>query len=152
MTPKFSAALNALPAGCGGGILLVEDSTEDLDLTLHTFEQRGFPYSIRVVRDGQESIEFLFSTSEDDPQNLPRIILLDLNMPRVDGLEFLRQVKADRRTQAIPVIVLTSSHDQRDLSQSYQRGAKGYLLKPIDYDKFIEVSRICGVEWPSPNS
>jgi CheY-like chemotaxis protein len=138
--------------GCAGGVLLVEDNTEDLDLTLHMFEQRGFAYPIRVMRDGQEALEFLSSTSEGDPQVLPRIILLDLNLPRVHGLEFLRQVKADPRTQAIPVLVLTSSHDQRDLSQSYQLGAEGYLLKPIDYDKFIEVSRIFGVVWPAPNS
>jgi two-component system response regulator len=133
--------------------LLIEDNTDDLELTLYTFEQRGFAYPIHVVRDGREALEFLFSTWADgqgDPQALPRIILLDLNVPHMDGLEFLRQLKADPRIQAIPVLVLTSSHDQRDLSQSYQRGAKGYLLKPIDYDKFIEVSRIFGVVWPAP--
>jgi two-component system response regulator len=137
-----------------GGVLLIEDNTDDLELTLYTFEQRGFTYPIHVVRDGREALEFLFGTethSAGHAQGLPRMILLDLNVPRVDGLEFLRQVKADPRTQAIPVLVLTSSHDQRDLSQSYQRGAKGYLLKPIDYDKFIEVSRIFGVVWPAPS-
>jgi two-component system response regulator len=137
-----------------GGVLLIEDSDDDLDLTLYTFEQRGFACPIHVVRDGREALEFLHGTGtqpERDPQVLPRLILLDLNVPHVDGLEFLRQVKADPRTQSIPVLVLTSSHDQRDLSQSYQRGAKGYLLKPIDYDKFIELSRIFGVVWPEPN-
>lgn len=115
-------------------ILLVEDNFDDLELTLHTFGKNGMTNRIQVARDGAEALDLVFG---NPGHNMGlRLILLDLKLPKVDGLEVLRQLKADPRTKAIPVVVLTSSQEERDLAASYQLGVNSYLVKPVDFEQF----------------
>jgi two-component system response regulator len=131
-------------------ILLVEDNPNDVKLALYAFQKQQLLNRVHVVRDGAEALEFLFATDRyADRQGLdgPRLILLDLKLPLVDGTEVLRRVKADPRTRAIPVVVLTSSREERDIVESYKLGVNSYIVKPVDFDQFTEAVRQLGFYW-----
>ena len=131
-------------------ILLVEDNPHDVTLTVHALNQHKVTNQVHVVRDGAEALEFLFSTGgylERAPCPHPKVVLLDLKLPKVDGLEVLRRLKADPRTRAIPVVVLTSSREERDIVESYQLGVNSYIVKPVDFQQFSEAMRQIGLYW-----
>jgi len=131
-------------------ILLVEDNPSDLELALYALKKHNLANHIEVVRDGAEALDFLFGTgayAHRQIENGPKVILLDLKLPKVDGLEVLRQIKSDPRTKAIPVVVLTSSQDERDIVESYHLGVNSYITKPVDFEKFVEVVRQLGLYW-----
>jgi two-component system, response regulator len=131
-------------------ILLVEDNLDDVKLALHAFETNSIANSVQVIRDGAEALEFIFCTKRHADrriENGPKVILLDLKLPLVDGLEVLRRLKADPRTQAIPVVVMTSSKEESDLVESYKLGANSYIVKPVDFDQFTEVVKKMGYYW-----
>ena len=131
-------------------ILLVEDNPNDVKLTLHALREENLGNTIYVARDGEEALDFLFcrgqfaSRTFDRP---PRLVLLDLKLPKLDGLEILRAVKGDPRTQAIPVVVLTSSREENDLVKSYKLGANAYIQKPLDFDAFRQAVKQLGLFW-----
>jgi two-component system response regulator len=138
----------------GGTILLVEDNPDDIELTLRAFEGSDFVRDVVVVRDGAEAIDYLFQTgshSGRDPSAVPDVVLLDLNLPKVDGLQVLEAIRADARTRLLPVVVLTSSKDDRDVLQSYQRGANSFVRKPVDFGVFVDAARQLGLYWLSLN-
>ena len=131
-------------------ILLVEDDPDDVDLTLHVLRKDNLVNRIEVVRDGAEALEFIFCTgtyAHRGIENGPKVILLDLKLPKVDGLEVLRRVKSDPRTQVIPVVVLTSSREERDIVESYRLGVNSYITKPVDFEQFRETVRQLGFYW-----
>ena len=131
-------------------ILLVEDNPNDVTLTLYAFKKDNLGNRIRVVRDGAEALEFIFCTGPYAHRSLaesPKVILLDLKLPLVDGLEVLQQIKADPRTRVIPVVVLTSSREERDIVQSYNLGVNSYIVKPVDFQQFTEAVRTIGMYW-----
>jgi two-component system response regulator len=131
-------------------ILLVEDNPADVKLTLHAFERYRMANSIHVARDGEEALDFAFRRgphARRGPGDDPKLILLDLKLPKVDGLEVLRQLKADARTRSIPVVILTSSTEERDLVSGYAIGVNSYIVKPVDFDAFIEAARTLGMYW-----
>jgi CheY-like chemotaxis protein len=142
-------------------ILLVEENPNDVKLTIHALREENVGNNIQVARDGEEALDFLFcrgeftSRSFDSP---PRLVLLDLKLPKVDGLEVLRAVKGDPRTQAIPVVVLTSSREEGDLVKSYKLGANAYIQEPVEFDSFRQVVKQLGLFWlvvnepPPPSS
>jgi two-component system response regulator len=131
-------------------ILLIEDNPHDVELTLHAFEEHHLANEMRVVRDGAEALDFIFRTGAYDdrqPEDQPKVILLDLKLPKVDGLEVLRRIKADPTTRSIPVVVLTSSSEERDIVESYQLGVNSYIVKPVDFERFAEAVRTLGLYW-----
>jgi two-component system response regulator len=133
-----------------GDLLLVEDNQDDIDLTLHTLRRENLANNISIVRDGEEALDFLFCRgvyAARPPEQIPRLILLDLKLPKVDGIEVLTQIKSDRRTKIIPVVVLTSSREERDLVASYNLGANSYIQKPVDFDQFRQVVKGLGLYW-----
>lgn len=131
-------------------ILLVEDNPSDIELTLHALRKEKLKANIQVARDGEEALEFLFckgayeTRSFDDP---PRIVLLDLKLPKANGLEVLRAIKSDPRTRAIPVTILTSSAEEPDLAESYKLGVNSYIQKPVEFDQFRETIKQLGLYW-----
>ena len=130
-------------------ILLVEDNPNDEMLALHAFKKHNLANKIHVVRDGAEALEFIFCTgayADRVPEN-PRVILLDIKLPLVDGMEVLRQVRADPRTRLVPVVMLTSSSEERDMIDSYKLGVNSYIVKPVDFDQFSETARQLGYYW-----
>jgi CheY-like chemotaxis protein len=131
-------------------ILLVDDSSADVELTLHALRQNPMVNRIHIARDGEDALNFLFCREpfrERAGELLPRLILLDLKMPKVDGLSVLRTLKEDPRTRAIPVIVLTSSKEEKDVVKSYDLGANSYIQKPVDFDQFRDTVRTLGLYW-----
>jgi len=134
-------------------ILLVEDNADDVELTLLAFRRVQLVPRIDVVRDGEEALEYIFRTGRfaDRPAGCPRLILLDLKMPRLDGLQVLARLKSDSEMKTIPVVVLTSSRQMQDINTAYQAGANSYIRKPVDFDEFSEVVRQLGVYWMSLN-
>ncbi|MGH2522388.1 MAG: response regulator [Anaerolineales bacterium] len=131
-------------------ILLVEDNPNDLELTLHALKKNHLGNHIEVVRDGAEALDYLFCSgayAQRDPSRNPKVVLLDLKLPKVDGLEVLRQIKNDPRTRQIPVVVLTSSREERDVVESYQLGVNSYIVKPVDFAQFTEAVRQLGFYW-----
>jgi len=131
-------------------ILLVEDNPNDVELTLRAFRKYHISNHVHVVRDGAEALEFLFCTGAyagRRVENTPKVILLDLKLPKVDGLEVLQRIKADPSTRLIPVVVLTSSREQRDIVESYQLGVNSYIVKPVDFAQFTEAMRQLGLYW-----
>lgn len=131
--------------GDAAHVLLVEDNPNDVELTLHAFKANNLTNEIKVVRDGAEALEFLFGP-EGEATDL-HVILLDLKLPKVDGAEVLRQIKAHPRTRHIPVVVLTSSQEEADLVETYGLGANSYIVKPVDFEKFTEAIRLIGMYW-----
>lgn len=131
-------------------ILLVEDNPDDVELTLIAFEENKMCNQIVVVEDGQKALDYLFRTGEyegTELDHLPVAILLDLNLPLVSGLEVLERIRADERTDCIPVIILTSSKEDEDIISSYRRGANAYVRKPVEYTKFVEAANTLGMFW-----
>jgi two-component system, response regulator len=131
-------------------ILLVEDNPNDVELALHALKKNNLTNSIHVVRDGAEALEFLFGTGAyagREINHAPKVILLDLKLPKVDGLEVLKRIKADERTRLIPVVVLTSSREERDIVESYRLGVNSYITKPVDFEQFTEAVRQLGLYW-----
>jgi len=131
-------------------ILLVEDNPSDVDLTLHALRYHKIANRIHVARDGEEALDFMFCRGAYSHRSIdrpPRLILLDLKLPKVDGLEVLRQLKSDPRTRIIPVVILTSSKEERDVFTSYQTGVNSYIQKPVDFDQFREVVKNLGLYW-----
>lgn len=131
-------------------ILLVEDNADDEALTLRAFARAGFANRIVVVRDGREALDWLFclgaySTRSDD--DLPSLVILDLNLPKIDGLGVLRALRDDPRTALLPVVVLTSSAEERDLLESYRSGCNGYVQKPVDFSEFVRAVHALGDFW-----
>ena len=131
-------------------ILLVEDNLADVELTLHALRQEKLANHIEVARDGEEALDFLFCRGPHAGrtfENPPRLVLLDLKLPKVDGMEVLRELKQDPRTKAIPVVIMTASREEKDLIYSYQSGVNGYIQKPMEFDKFREVVKQLGLYW-----
>ena len=131
-------------------ILLVEDDPRDVRLTLHALRKENLRNRIEVARDGEEALDFAFcrgAFSGRSPGHPPKLILLDLKLPKVDGLEVLQQLKNNAATQAIPVVILTSSREDRDLVESYKLGANSYIQKPVDFDQFRETIKAAGFYW-----
>jgi two-component system, response regulator len=134
-------------------ILLVEDDPVDLQLTLRELK-RDSQIRIEVARDGEEALDFLFcrgAFANRTPGTPPKLVLLDLKLPKIDGLQVLREIKARPETQAIPVVALTSSKEERDLVESYQLGVNSYIQKPVDYEKFCETIRTVEIYWAMVN-
>jgi two-component system, response regulator len=131
-------------------ILLVDDSQDDVDLTLHALRSENLANHVFVVRDGEEALDFLFCTgthSERSFEHPPKIVLLDLKLPKVDGMQVLKQIKQDQRTKAIPVILMTSSREERDRVIGYNLGANSYLQKPVDFPEFRKMVKLLGLYW-----
>ena len=131
-------------------ILLVEDNQDDAELALHALRRENLANNIFVARDGEEALEFIFcygafaKRSFDHP---PKLILLDLKLPKVDGMEVLKQLKSDARTSTIPIVIMTSSKEERDLVKGYGLGANSYIQKPVDFDQFRETVKQVGLYW-----
>jgi len=133
-----------------GVILLVEDNEVDEELTLRALDTNKIKNEVVVARNGVEALDYLWGTGTHagrDTAQMPQVILLDLNLPKIDGLEVLRRVRADERTQLLPVVILTSSKEQQDMIESYSLGANSYIRKPVDYDQFVEAIRQLGLYW-----
>ncbi len=134
----------------GDVILLVEDNPDDVELTLRAFKKNNMLNDVVVARDGVEALDYLFDAGACEgrhPAGAPSLVLLDLNLPKVGGLEVLRRIRADERTRLLPVVILTSSKEERDLVESYSHGANSYIRKPVDFVEFIEAVRQLGVYW-----
>lgn len=135
-------------------LLVVEDDPHDAELTLRALTKANLLHRVYAVRDGLEALEFLFGEGRHDGRrvdDVPRLVLLDLNLPRVDGLQVLRRIKADPRTRSIPVVILTSSREQEDVARSYGLGVNSYVVKPASFDRFAESVRQVGTYWLSLN-
>ncbi|MEA2699333.1 MAG: hypothetical protein QOI66_3604 [Myxococcales bacterium] len=131
-------------------LLLVEDNPSDEKLTIRAFQKSGVTNEIVVVRDGAEALDFLFASGKyegRDTRVLPAVMLLDLNLPRIDGLEVLRRVRADDRTRCLPVVILTSSQEHEDIARGYSLGANAYVRKPVDFVEFAEAAKTLGLFW-----
>ena len=131
-------------------ILLVEDNPSDAELTLRALKKNNLANRVVHVSDGEEALAFVFGPEGSGGQgkvNAPRLILLDLKLPMVDGLEVLKVLKSDPRTRAIPVVILTSSKEERDVVESYRLGGNSYIVKPVDFDKFLQAVRDLGMYW-----
>lgn len=131
-------------------ILLVEDNPDDEELTRLAFEKSNVANELTVVRDGVEALDYLFGTGAHagrDPGAMPAVILLDLKLPKIDGLEVLRRLRADDRTKLLPVVVLTSSREQEDIVRSYSTGANSYVRKPVEFEQFVQAVRQLGLYW-----
>ncbi len=135
-------------------ILLVEDSLDDADLALHALRKEKLANSIFIARDGEEALDFIFCRSEFSGRSFdhpPKLILLDLKLPKVDGMQVLKAIKADLRTKAIPVVILTSSKEERDLVSGYDLGANSFIQKPVDFDQFRDTVKRVGLYWMVTN-
>ena len=131
-------------------ILLVEDNPNDVKLTVNAFEKSNIASEIVVVGDGEEAIDYLFATGRHagrDPKVMPEVILLDMKLPKIDGLGVLRRLRADERTRRLPVVILSSSNEEKDVNSSYNLGANSFVRKPVDFDEFIDAARQLGVYW-----
>ncbi|OGW30087.1 MAG: two-component system response regulator [Nitrospirae bacterium GWC2_42_7] len=130
-------------------ILLVEDNPDDVELTMHALKKSNIANPIEVVRDGQEAIDYLFYKGKylNSKHSLPNLILLDLKLPKVNGIEILHKIKNDRKLKLIPVVVLTSSKEENDIMKSYDLGVNSYIRKPVDFDQFVETVKQIGFYW-----
>ncbi|TAM48234.1 MAG: response regulator [Gammaproteobacteria bacterium] len=131
-------------------ILLVEDNPDDEALTLHALATNNIKNQVVVARNGVEALDYLFGTGVHagrDVRDLPAVVLLDLKLPKVDGLEVLKRIRADERTRVLPVVILTSSREEQDLANGYRLGCNSYVRKPVDFDEFTQASRQLGLYW-----
>jgi CheY-like chemotaxis protein len=133
-----------------GTLLLVEDNPDDIELTRRAFARNNIINQLVVVTDGEAALHYLFATGPyagRDPQALPHAVLLDLNLPKISGLEVLRRIRAQETTRRLPVIILTTSREERDIVGSYDLGANSYVRKPVDFGQFVEAARQLGLYW-----
>ena len=131
-------------------ILLIEDNPNDIELTLRVLKENNLANNVQVVKDGEEALDFIFGTGkyEDRDINLkPKIILLDLKLPKVSGIEILQKIRADERTKYIPVVVLTSSKEERDIVDAYKLGVNSYIVKPVQFESFVKTVKELGMYW-----
>jgi two-component system response regulator len=131
-------------------VLLVEDNPTDVELTLRALKGKGIRNEFVVARDGAEALDYLFATGANanrDMRNTPPLVLLDLRLPKVDGIEVLYRIKSDERTKQIPVVVLTSSREEPDIAKCYELGVNSYVVKPVDFDKFADIVSELGLYW-----
>ena len=131
-------------------VLLVEDNETDAELTIRALKRKNLANSLVWVKDGEEALEFIFASgrySNREIQDLPKLVLLDLRMPKVDGMEVLRKIKADDRTSKIPIVVLTSSKEDKDIVESYNLGVNSYVSKPVEFDEFTDAVSTLGLYW-----
>jgi two-component system response regulator len=131
-------------------ILLVEDNPDDATLTVHAMETNKIGNRLAIARDGVEALDYLFCTgayADRDPQDLPAVVLLDLKLPKIDGLEVLRRIRANEHTHLLPVVILTSSNEEEDRIRGYSLGANSYVRKPVDFDDFIRAAGQLGLYW-----
>jgi two-component system response regulator len=131
-------------------ILLVEDNPDDEALTLRAFRKNNIKNDVVVTRDGAEALDYLFGTGAHagrDPADIPQVVLLDLKLPKIDGMEVLRRIRADERTHLLPVVILTSSKEEQDLVNGYRLGCNSYVRKPVNFDQFLEAARQLGLYW-----
>jgi two-component system, response regulator len=131
-------------------ILIVEDTPEDLELALRALRKANLTNRIQIARDGAEAIEFIFAEGKHSGrkvENGPKVVLLDLKLPKIDGMEVLRRIKSDPRTKVIPVVVLTSSKEQKDIVESYQLGVNSYMVKPVNFERFAAAVQDLGMYW-----
>lgn len=128
-------------------ILLVEDNPDDIELTLRAFRKVNLSNEVEVARDGEEALRVLLGAEGGDDVDLPTVVLLDLNLPKIGGLEVLRRLRGDPRTRFLPVVILTSSAEERDLVQGYELGANSYVRKPVAFDAFVDAARQLGLYW-----
>ena len=142
-----------------GRILIVEDDPNDVELTLTALEDYNLVNDVVVTRDGQEALDYLYCRGQfsNRPNENPAVLLLDLKLPKVDGLEVLKQIKSDERLKMIPVVVLTSSHEEKDMMRSYKLGVNAYVVKPVDFHEFVNAVKELGAFWavinePPPGS
>ena len=131
-------------------ILLVEDNPDDIDLTLRAFKKHNLANHVDVARDGVEALDYIFGTGAHEGRESAstlQVVLLDLKLPKVDGLEVLRKLREDERTKYLPVVILTSSNEEQDLMESYRHGVNSYIRKPVEFDKFVETAGQLGLYW-----
>ena len=131
-------------------ILIVEDDPRDAELTLRALKKNNLANNVFVAKDGEEALDFFFCRGKfvtRSFQNLPKVVLLDLKLPKVSGLEVLKQVKADKRTLHIPIVVVTSSREEPDMREAYSLGVNSYVVKPVDFDKFVNAMSSLGLYW-----
>ena len=131
-------------------ILLVEDNPNDVELTLRALQKQNLSNKVFVVKDGAEALDFIFASgaySQRKVEKRPKVVLLDLKLPKVDGIEVLRRIKADSRTSPIPVVMLTSSQEERDVVNSYNLGVNSYIVKPVDFSSFVHAVSELGIYW-----
>jgi two-component system response regulator len=131
-------------------ILIVEDNPDDEALTIRALKKKNIGNRVVVVRDGAEALDFLFCTgayADRDPNDMPQVILLDLKLPKVDGLEVLKRIRANGHTSLLPVVILTSSKEEQNLIESYKYGANSYMRKPVDFNQFLEAVHHLGLYW-----
>jgi two-component system response regulator len=131
-------------------ILLADDSQDDIDLTLHALRAENLANHVFVVRDGEEALDFLFCTGPHAGRSMnhpPKLVLLDLKMPKVDGMEVLKKIKGDPRTKTIPVVLMTSSREERDMVSGYELGVNSYIQKPVDFGEFRKAVKTLGLYW-----
>ena len=135
-------------------VLLVEDNADDIELTLRAFRKHNLAGDVNVVQDGAEALDYLFCTgdyADRDPSHQPAVILLDLNLPKIGGLEVLKRIRKHKTTRLLPVVVLTTSKEDRDLIQAYSSGANSYIQKPVDYQEFLNALKCLGTYWLNLN-
>lgn len=131
-------------------ILLVEDNPADVELTLRALRRHNLANRVHTVTDGAEALSYIFATgiyAHRNIENVPKVVLLDLKLPKINGLEVLRKIKSDERTKIIPVVVLTSSAEEQDIVESYKLGVNSYIVKPVDFDKFLNAVQELGFYW-----
>jgi len=153
LNSKGSTSSKRIP-GKNAPILLVEDNPDDVELTLRAFKKNDFPHSVVVTRDGAEAIDYLFATgqySERQQEDVPSLILLDLKLPKINGLDVLRQIRDHEVTKRIPVVILTTSDDDTDVINGYDLGVNSYIRKPVGFDVFMETVRQLGLYWLTLN-
>jgi len=135
-------------------ILLVEDSAADAEMTIRSLRRNNLVNQLHWVKDGAEALDYLFCTgqyAERDPGRRPRLVLLDIKMPRVDGIEVLRRLKADAATRCLPVVVMTSSNEERDVVEAYRLGVNSYIVKPVEFEAFLDTVAKIGLYWVLTN-
>lgn len=135
-------------------ILLVEDNPTDAEMTLRALRRNNLANKVHWVKDGEQALEFMFRTgayADRDPAAVPKLVMLDIKMPKVDGIEVLRRIKANEETRTVPVVVMTSSNEERDVVESYRLGVNSYIVKPVQFESFLETVAEIGLYWVITN-